>query len=518
MREKQVLWADDEIDLLRPHTMFLGSRGYKVTPVTNGDDAIAMVKQRGFDIVLLDEMMAGRGGLSTLAIIKEINPDIPVIMITKNEEERLMEEALGHRIDDYLTKPVNPSQILSACKKLLDARQIVTGRMGLDYSAVSNRIRSSMAGDVTWQDWIDIHVKLSEWDLELDRFYDAGLRKMHEDLRRACNRAFGRFVESNYAHWLQDDMDSPVLSVDVVSEFVLPALQEGKQVFFVVVDCMRLDHWLAISPLLSEMFNIEQHYHYSILPTATPYSRNAIFSGLFPSDVAELYPQEWRSGWDDDNSRNRHEHQLLDRQIQELDPTLNLDTRYVKVLDIAEGNHLVKKVHSYRSFPLMSVVFNFLDILAHGRSESDILKEMAPNESAYRSLSRSWFSHSSLFEMLRKLAETDTTVVLTTDHGCVMSTRATVAHGNRETSTNLRYKYGKHLRCDPRHALYIADPNVYRLPHLGMGTTYIISREDYYFVYPTKFNEYQRYYANSFQHGGISLEEMVLPVAVLNGK
>ncbi len=518
MKEKQVLWADDEIDLLRSHTMFLGSRGYKVTPVTNGDDAIAMVKQRGFDIVLLDEMMAGRGGLSTLAMIKEINPDIPVIMITKNEEERLMEEALGHRIDDYLTKPVNPSQILSACKKLLDARQIVTGRMGLDYAAVSNRIRALMAGEATWQDWIDIHVKLSEWDLELDRFYDAGLRKMHEDLRRACNRAFGRFVEANYPHWLQDDMDSPVLSVDVVSEFVLPALQEGQQVFFVVVDCMRLDHWLAIAPLLSELFNIEQHYHYSVLPTATPYSRNAIFSGLFPSDVARLYPQEWRSGWDDDNSRNRHEHQLLDNQIQELDPTLKLDTRYVKVLDIAEGNHLVKKVHSYRSFPLMSVVFNFLDILAHGRSESDILKEMAPNESAYRSLSRSWFSHSSLFEMLRKLADTDTTVVLTTDHGCVMSTRATVAHGNRDTSTNLRYKYGKHLRCDNRHAVYVADPNVYRLPDLGMGTTYIISREDYYFVYPTKFNEYQRYYANSFQHGGISLEEMVLPVAVLRGK
>lgn len=518
MKEKQVLWADDEIDLLRSHTMFLGSRGYKVTPVTNGDDAIDMVKQRGFDIVLLDEMMAGRGGLSTLAMIKEINPDIPVIMITKNEEERLMEEALGHRIDDYLTKPVNPSQILSACKKLLDARQIVTGRMGLDYAAVSNRIRALMAGEATWQDWIDIHVKLSEWDLELDRFYDAGLRKMHEDLRRACNRAFGHFVEANYPLWLEDDMDSPVLSVDVVSEFVLPALQEGQQVFLVVVDCLRLDHWLAIAPLLSELFNIEQHYHYSILPTATPYSRNAIFSGLFPSDVARLYPQEWRSGWDDDNSRNRHEHQLLDHQIQELDPTLKLDTRYVKVLDIAEGNHLVKKVHSYRSFPLMSVVFNFLDILAHGRSESDILKEMAPNESAYRSLSRSWFSHSSLFEMLRKLAETDTTVVLTTDHGCVMSTRATVAHGNRDTSTNLRYKYGKHLRCDARHAVYIADPHVYRLPDLGMGTTYIISREDYYFVYPTKFNEYQRYYANSFQHGGISLEEMVLPVAVLRGK
>ena len=314
-------------------------------------------------------------------------------------------------------------------------------------------------------------------------------------------------------------MDSPVLSVDVVSEFVLPALQEGQQVFFVVVDCMRLDHWLAIAPLLSELFNIEQHYHYSILPTATPYSRNAIFSGLFPSDVARLYPQEWRSGWDDDNSRNRHEHQLLDHQIQELDPTLKLDTRYVKVLDIAEGNHLVKKVHSYRSFPLMSVVFNFLDILAHGRSESDILKEMAPNESAYRSLSRSWFSHSSLFEMLRKLAETDTTVVLTTDHGCVMSTtgdrrawETAIRPPISDTSTANTFGATPGTRSTLRIRMSIACPIWGWVPRTSFrGRTTISS-------IPTKFNEYQRYYANSFQHGGISLEEMVLPVAVLRGK
>ncbi|MDE2725885.1 MAG: PglZ domain-containing protein, partial [Gemmatimonadota bacterium] len=291
-----------------------------------------------------------------------------------------------------------------------------------------------------------------------------------------------------------------------------------QQVFFVVVDCMRLDHWLAILPLLSDIFDIEQHYHYSILPTATPYSRNAIFSGLFPIDLAGMYPDEWQVARDDDMSRNRHEHQLLDQQLAEIDPELDLDTRYVKILDIAEGNRLAKKVHSYRSFPLMAVVVNFLDMLTHGRSESELLQEMAPNEPAYRSLTRSWFSHSSLFEMLRKLSETDSTVVLTTDHGCMLSTRASLAYGNRDTSTGIRFKYGKNLRCDNRHAMHIRDPEAFGLPSLGQGTHYISCREDYFFVYPTNFNEYQAKYANSFQHGGISLEECILPVAIMRGK
>ena len=518
MEKKQVLWADDEIDLLRPHIIFLNKRGYEVTPVTNGEDAISLFQRRGFDIVLLDEMMAGRDGLATLSSIKDLNPHIPVIMITKNEEERLMEDAIGQRIDDYLTKPVNPSQILSACKKLLNARQILKDRMGHDYVSVSNEIRNVLSSKVTWEDWINIHVKLSEWDIDLDRFFDPGLRKMHEDLRENCNSEFGKFIERNYARWLHDEEDSPLLSVDIVSEFVAPLLQDGEQVFFVVVDCLRMDHWLAIIPLLNDLYNMEQYYYYSILPTATPYARNAIFSGLFPADTAQLYPAEWRSARDDDTSRNRHEHQLLDRQLQEIDPTLKLETRYVKVLDVAEGNSLVKKVHSYRSFPLMSVVFNFLDILTHGRSESEILQEMAPNDSAYRSLVRSWFAHSSLFDMLRKLAETDTKVVITTDHGSVLSKRATMAYGNRETSTNLRYKYGKNLRCDTRQAIHIKNPEAYGLPSLGLGTNYIFAREDHYFVYPTKFHEYQRQYANSFQHGGVSLEEMILPVAVLSRK
>ena len=518
MNKKQILWADDEIDLLKPHIIFLNDRGYDVTPVTNGDDAISWVQGQEFDIVLLDEMMAGRDGLSTLSVIKDIRPHIPVIMITKNEEERLMEEALGQRIDDYLTKPVNPSQILSACKKQLDTRQILKDRMGLDYVAASNRIRESISPAASWEDWIDIHVKLSGWDVEMDRFFDPGLRKMHEDLRRNCNLSFGKFIDHHYSRWVSDEESSPLLSVDIVSEFVAPLLREGNQVFFIVVDCLRLDHWLAITPLLADLFGIEQHYHYAILPTATPFARNAIFSGLFPRDVARLHPDEWRTARDDETSRNRHEHQLLDRQLREIDPALGAETRYVKVLDIAEGNNLVNKVHAYRAFPLMAVVFNFLDMLTHGRSESELLQEIAPTESAFRSLTRSWFSHSALFETLRRLAETDSTVVITTDHGCALSARATVAHGNRETSTNLRYKYGRNLRCDTQQAMFIRDPQAYGLPSVGPGTNYMLAKEDYYFVYPTKFREYQRQYANSFQHGGISLEEMILPVSILRSK
>jgi len=515
---KRILWADDEIDLLRPHIIFLKERGYDVEPVTNGDDAISHVQKQGADVVLLDEMMPGRDGLSTLAAIKDINPHIPVIMITKNEEERLMEQALGQRIDDYLTKPVNPSQILMACKKLLDARQIMKDRMGQDFVGAANRIREQVREATSWQDWIDIHVKCSEWDLELDRFFDPGLLKMQEDLRHTCNHEFGRFVEAHYGRWIQDEEDSPLLSVDIVSEFVAPRLLEGRQVFFIVLDCLRLDHYMAILPMLNELFHVEQHYHYSILPTATPYSRNAIFGGLFPCDIAKLYPDEWKSPRDDDQSRNRHEHQLLDRQIEEIDPTLKLETRYVKVLDIAEGNHMVKKVHSYRAFPLMSVVYNFLDMLTHGRSESELLQEMAPNEPAFRSLMRSWFAHSSLFEMLRRLAATDSVVVLTTDHGCVMSNKATMVRGNRDTSTSLRYKFGKSLKCDLKDAVFLKDPDTYGLPSVGVGTNFIFAKEDHYFVYPTRFHEYQRQYANSFQHGGISLEEMILPVAVMQGR
>jgi len=515
--EREILWIDDEIDLLKSHVIFLSERGYRVTPATNGDDAVALVRKRSFDIILLDEMMSGRDGLSTLAELRDINPNIPVIMITKSEAEELMEEAIGQRIDDFLIKPVNPSQILSTCKRILDAKHIQEDRIGQDYVSEFNRIRGLLSGPMHWRDWMDVHSHLSEWDLEIERFQDVGLRQMHRDHRKECNLEFGMYVERFYRSWLKDE-DPPPLSVDVLSEFVVPHLTAGKRVFFIVVDCLRLDHWLAIEPLLAEFFTVRRDYYYSILPTATPYSRNAIFSGLFPSELAEQYPEIWQAGREDDQSRNRYEHQLMDRQLERMGLKLASSTRYIKVLDVAEGRSLVRRIRSFESVPLTAVVFNFIDILAHGRSESDILQEIAPDEAAFRSLTLSWFTHSTLFEMLRRVADTDTVVVLTSDHGSVLGTGATVARGNRSTSTNLRYKYGTNLNCDRRQALLIRDPSEYKLPRMGLSTNFIIAKEDYYFVYPTKFHKYQRQYRDSFQHGGISLEEMILPVVVMKGK
>ena len=512
---RKVLWADDEIDLLRSHHMYLDERGYKVTPVTNGEDALALVQQEHFDIVLLDEMMPGLDGLSTLEQLKQHDPNVPVIMITKNEEEHLMDEAIGKRIDDYLTKPVNPSQIFMACKKILDARQIRQSRLPQDYVSRSTQIRDWISGELTWKTWIDVHRSLSEWEIEMAREGDDGLRPMIEDLRKECNLEFARYVERHYTSWLTDEDNSPPLSVDVVAEHVAPHLEKGRQVFFIVIDCLRLDHWMAIEPLVSEYFSVRRSHYYSILPTATPYARNALFSGLFPLEIARKYKEEWGAGKDDEHSLNRHEHHFMDEHLAELGVKLKRDTRYVKILDAAEGQKFARKADSMGGVPVVSAVYNFLDMLMHGRSHSDLLQEIAPDEGGFRSLVLSWFEHSSLFEMLKKLARTDAVVVITTDHGAVKGTRATMVHGDRQTSTSLRYKHGRNLRCDTKDTLMIDKPEDYGLPNAGLGSNFIIAKEDFYFVYPTNYNEYQRQYRDSFQHGGISLEEMILPVVTL---
>lgn len=516
--KRQILWADDEIDLLRPHHRFLSEKGYEVTPVNNGKDAIELIGQRSFDIVLLDEMMPGLDGLSTLEKIKEVDPNVPVIMITKNEEEHLMNEAIGRRIDDYLTKPVNPSQIFMACKKILDSRQIRQSQAGQNYVSQAGKIREQISGDVNWQTWIDVHRQLCEWDIEVGKLGDAGLQQMVGDQRRECNHEFGRFIERNYASWVAEEEDSPPLSVDVVPEYVMPYIEAGRQVFFIVVDCLRLDHWMVMEPQLSEYFNVKRSYHYSILPTATPFSRNAIFSGLFPSEIAAKYPKIWGSSQDNENSLNRHEHQFIDDQVADMGVKLKPGSHYVKVLDTNEAQSLTRKVSSMGKWPLVSVVYNFLDMLVHGRAQSELLKEMAPDELAFRDLVQSWFSHSSLFETLKGVSRTNAVVVLTTDHGAVRSNRAAMVHGDRDTSSNLRYKYGRNLRCEARDALMIDKPEEYGLPTAGLGANFIVAKEDFYFVYPTNFNEYQRQYKDSFQHGGISLEEMVLPVAIMEPK
>ena len=515
--KKKILWVDDEIDLLRSHLLFLEERGYSVSGISSSLDAVELIKKETFDLVLLDEMMPGKGGLMLLTEIKDLKPALPVIMITKSEEERLMDEAIGKRIDDYLTKPVNPSQILSACKKILERQKIQQGQITQEYVIDSNHIRSLLSGPLSWQDWIEIQSKLVKWDIELDQSEDAGLKQSHEDHKQECNTEFVKFIERQYLGWLKDG-DRPPLSVDVVSNFIAPKLRSQEKVVFIVMDSMRLDQWAAIEPLLFDFFDIERDHYYSILPTATPFARNAIFAGLYPSEIARMYPKLWRKGSDDEGSLNRYEPQLLEHQLEKIGFQLHPEPKYAKILDVAEARELAKQIVSYRDTPLASIVFNFVDILSHGRSESEILQEIAPNESALRSLIRSWFIHSELFTILKTVAQWEHTVVLTSDHGSILSMKGTTVYGDRETSTNLRYKYGQNLRCDEKHALFIRDPDEFKLPTVGLNSNFIIAKEDYFFLYPTKYHKYKRQFQGSFQHGGISLEEMIIPVAIMRPK
>jgi len=515
----KILWVDDEIDLLRPHIIFLNSRGYHVTPVTNAEDAIALVKQQTFDLVLLDEMLHGMDGLSALSELKDINPALPVIMVTKSEEESLMEDAIGSKIDDYLTKPVNPSQILLICKKILERKKIASARISRDYSSEFAQISQRILGPMSWRDWIDIHVALAEMDIELDEHPELGLREPLDDKKRECNIEFGKYIERNYEDWLTDS-DRPTLSVDLISKYVTPLIENGFRTIFLVVDNLRLDQWQTIEPLMHEYFRVTKDYYYSILPTATPYARNAIFSGLFPSEIEELHPEIWSEGTEtDDQSRNRKERQLLDFQLSRLGIHLKPEPKYVKILDIQEARNVVKRVkEEYASSPLVSIVLNFVDILAHSRSNSDVIKEMIPNEAAFRTMTRSWFEHSPIFAALKEMAALGTNVIITSDHGSIRGLRGTKVIGDRETSTSLRYKYGRNLKVDPKHALIVRDPKRFKLPVRGVNMDYIIAKEDFYFVYPTNFHYYLNYYRDSFQHGGVSMEEMILPIVRLEPK
>lgn len=511
----RVLWADDEIDLLRPHILFLESKGYKVTPVPNGEDAVALVGQEKFDVVLLDEMMPGIGGLATLAAIKEIDPSLQVIMITKSEEERLMNEAIGKRISDYLIKPVNPSQIWLALKRLTEGKRLVEGQFTRDYVAEFNRMQVARMGPLDINEWIELYVRMTHLERDLFAIEDSGLKQTHIDQKKEMNSDFCRFVDRAYRNWCASD-ERPVMSHDIIPQYVVPHLKEGKRVYFILIDCMRMDQWFTIQPLLDPLFNIRTDFYCSILPTATPYSRNSIFAGLWPSEIAKKLPQYWKENTTDERSKNRHERELLEEQMKRL--KVPGAVKYQKVYHSDEGLAVKRELGSYSSIPLVALVFNFLDILAHGRSESAILQELAPDEAAFRSLLYSWFTHSAMYDILRGIAEQDAVVVITTDHGAVMGKRAALVYGNRETSTNLRYKYGTNLVTDEKMALVAKNPLDIRLPNDFLNKNYILAKEDYYFVYPTHFHEYERQYRNSFQHGGISLEEMLLPVITMTSR
>ncbi len=519
----KILWVDDEIELLRSHILLLSEKGYAVETATNGEDAIALVKKQPFDLVFLDEMMAGMGGLKTLSVIKDLRPALPVIMITKNEDEGLMEEAIGVKISDYLTKPVNPSQVLLACKKFLEGKKITGQQVSRDYIKEFNEISLALQGNLSATDWIDIYVKLVDQSLEMDEHPELGLKQTLLDQIRECNVEFSKYIERNYRKWLEqrtlEAKNRPVLSVDIVDKYLIPELKSDRSVFFFVIDCLRVDQWMSMERVLNEYFDISRDYYYSILPTATPYSRNAIFSGAFPDEIEVRFPDVWEEWEDDDNSRNRYEHEFLDNLLERRKVQVKPDSKYVKILDPEFGKSIEQNIQSYAKNKLTSIVVNFVDILAHGRSDSQLLKEIAPDEAAYRSLTASWFTHSYLLNMLRTLSRMkNISIVLTTDHGSIRSLRNTKVIGDREASPNLRYKYGRNLKADERHAIFIKNPADFRLPKRSVTINYIIAKEDYYFVYPTDFHKYVNQYRDSFQHGGISMEEMILPVVKMRPK
>lgn len=512
-----ILWVDDEIELLRPHIIFLQGKGYAVETVTSGYDAIEAVKAQFFDLILLDEMMPGMGGLKVLSEIKSFRPGIPIVMVTKNEAESLMEDAIGDKISDYLTKPVNPSQVLLTVKKLLEGKKITGEHLQSDYVQGFNQVSAALSMGLMANEWFDLYAKLTRWGMDFDEHPELGLQQTLSEQFREANAEFGKFIERNYPKWLEAPPEKrPTLSTDIVDKYLVPELQTKKSVFFFVVDCMRLDQWFVFETLLQEYFTIKRDYYFSILPSATPYSRNAIFSGSFPDEIEKRHPEIWAKWEDDEGSLNKFEKEMLDKLLERRRIILKPEQKYIKILDAEFGRGIEQNLLSYTSNKLTSIVVNFVDMLAHGRSDSPLLKEIAPDESAYRLLTKTWFMYSSLFGMLKTLSEQkDVSIILTTDHGSIRSLRSARVVGDKDAATNLRYKYGRNLKCDERNCIYVKNPSDYKLPKRGPAVNYIIAKEDFYFVYPTDYHHYVAQYRDTFQHGGVSMEELILPVVKL---
>ena len=511
---KRILWVDDEIGQLRPHLLFLQARGYHVDAITNGDDALDLVRDNVYDLILLDEQMPGRSGLEVLEILTREEPHLRVVMITKSEEDRTMTEAIGRQVADYLVKPTSPRQVLSVVTRILEGSSIRQQRAAQDFASRFGRLSQKRQEARTHEEFAEVFFELTDWDIRLEGAGEVGLRDTVHAMMVDLRRDFGEWIIREYPGWMRDG-ERPDLSVDIVREHVLPLLGE-KPVFLVVLDCMRLDQWRVIAPLLAQHFDIEESYHYSILPTATPYSRNAIFSGQFPDEVARDRP-EWWDASDDEGSLNAFEDELLKEQLKRLTGR-DVPVHYQKIFSDWEGEQVLARVKSALKTPgsVVALVFNFVDLMTHGRSGSPILMEVAKDESALRNLTRGWFERSTAFAVLKEAARMGHKVIMTTDHGSILCQHPSTVFARRDATSNLRYKFGGDLKVeDASTAFSTSNERDLRFPKGKLGTTYIVALDDYFFVYPTKLREYQRRYRNSFLHGGISPEEMIVPVARL---
>lgn len=516
MQGTNILWADDEIDLLRPHILFLNEKGYHVKTVTNGSDALDAFKNDFFDLVFLDENMPGLTGLETLAQIKNSNPDVPIVLITKNEEEHLMEDAIGSKIDDYLIKPVNPKQVLLTIKKLTQNKRLISEKTSMAYQQDFRNLGMTLNENLSFSEWVDIYKKLVYWELSLEKLEDAGMHEILTLQKAEANMQFSKFVEKSYLHWLKEPDSGPVMSHQLFKKRVFPALKD-KPVFFVLIDNLRYDQWKIINSIITDYFRLEEEdSYYSILPTATQYARNAIFSGLMPLDMEKRYPAMWQND-EDEGGKNLYEEEFLRDQIQR---SLRRECKfsYNKILTYEQGKDITDNIYNLLGNDLNVLVYNFVDMLSHARTDMAMIRELANNEAAYRSITLSWFEHSPLLETLKKLAQKDIQLIITTDHGTIRVKHPSKVIGDRNTNTNLRYKQGKNLNFIAKDVLHIKNPHEAMLPKLHVSSSFIFAKEDGYFVYPNNYNHFVNYYNGTFQHGGISLEEMIVPYITYSPK
>jgi DNA-binding response OmpR family regulator len=513
LRAKRLLWVDDEIDLLRPHLLMVQGRGYDVDAVANGDDALEMLRSAPYDLVLLDEQMPGRTGIEVFDELRKIDPLVPVVMVTKSEEDRTMTEAIGRRVADYLVKPTSPRQVLSVVTRLIEGESIQQQHVARAFTDRFRELDAQRSVPRGWREWAATWSEFVDWELKLREAGETGLLGSLETLLDDFRRDFGHYVSARYGAWTRGDDDRPPLSVDVVSHFLTPLLGGEKGVLFVLIDCLRLDQWRTLLPLLAPYGEVEEALYYSILPSATPFARNAIFSGQYPDEIAARRPDWW--DWTAEGSLNNFEDALFAEQFERLG--IDVPIRYEKIFNAGDGEHVMHRLPGHLSHGgVTALVFNFVDMLTHGRSESAVLREVARDKESLRALTRQWFERSAAFAAIREAARRRIPVLITTDHGSIHCHRPATVFAKRDATQNLRYKFGDDLRAeDPSFVFSVSDPAVLRFPPGRAATRYLIGLEDTFFVYPTKLREYQARYRGSFLHGGISPEEMILPVALL---